>query len=219
MSFGKRTYDFDTGTTLTETKQEGEFDAIYNILNGTTDVDISVKGDFTAQGTATVTGTSTFTGVAGFANGTAAAPAITFTSDTDNGLYRIGANNIGMTIAGVKVLDITSNAFTITSGSGSASRSTYAGKAYASTATAENLIAVGSTNTGGLAFLITGTGYIGATTTETFCYLVSIHYNGTLNSSTKITGDDQTFDVSGGYLRHTGTTGYDYNLNWLRVSR
>lgn len=39
-------------------------------------------------------------------NGTVALPSFTFTSDVDTGLYRIGANNLGVTANGAKVLDI-----------------------------------------------------------------------------------------------------------------
>jgi hypothetical protein len=40
------------------------------------------------------------------ANGTVAAPALYFSSDTDTGIYRIGANNIGVAANGAKVLDV-----------------------------------------------------------------------------------------------------------------
>jgi len=41
-----------------------------------------------------------FTGVVDLANGTAAAPALTFTSDSDTGLYSIGANQMGVSVGG-----------------------------------------------------------------------------------------------------------------------
>ena len=40
------------------------------------------------------------------ANGTVALPALSFESDKDCGIYRIGANNIGVAVNGAKVLDI-----------------------------------------------------------------------------------------------------------------
>lgn len=40
------------------------------------------------------------------ADGTAAAPAVTFDSDTDTGLYNAGANRLGFTTAGTKALEI-----------------------------------------------------------------------------------------------------------------
>jgi hypothetical protein len=39
-------------------------------------------------------------------DGSAAAPALSFASDTDNGAYRIGANNWGLAAGGSKILDI-----------------------------------------------------------------------------------------------------------------
>lgn len=51
-------------------------------------------------------GTLDVTGISTFANGTVALPSIAFTSDTDSGIYRIGANNLGVGVAGAKVLDI-----------------------------------------------------------------------------------------------------------------
>lgn len=47
-------------------------------------------------------------------NGTVAAPSVTFTSDTNTGLYRIGADNIGIAAAGAKVLDIGTTGLGIT---------------------------------------------------------------------------------------------------------
>ena len=40
------------------------------------------------------------------ANGTVLLPAWSFESDKDSGVYRIGANNIGVAVAGAKVLDV-----------------------------------------------------------------------------------------------------------------
>lgn len=41
-----------------------------------------------------------------FSDGTAGSPGATFAADTDTGLYRIGANNIGISVGGAKVVDI-----------------------------------------------------------------------------------------------------------------
>jgi uncharacterized protein DUF2793 len=51
-------------------------------------------------------GTATFAGVLAAPNGAAGAPAFTFASDPDCGLYRIGANNIGLAVNGAKALDV-----------------------------------------------------------------------------------------------------------------
>ena len=46
-------------------------------------------------------------------DGTAAAPSLNFTSDTNTGLYRIGADNIGVAVGGVNVLDVASTGLTV----------------------------------------------------------------------------------------------------------
>ena len=53
-----------------------------------------------------IPGTLSVTGVTQAADGAVGAPGIAFTSDTDSGIYRIGANNIGIGVNGAKVLDV-----------------------------------------------------------------------------------------------------------------
>ena len=53
-----------------------------------------------------VDGQSTMTGALKAASGTVALPGIAFGSDTDSGLYRIAANNIGVAVNGAKVIDV-----------------------------------------------------------------------------------------------------------------
>jgi hypothetical protein len=62
-----------------------------------------------AGGTATLTSTATnlTAGVAlGGADGTVSLPGYSFSADLDCGMYRIGANNIGVAVNGAKVLDV-----------------------------------------------------------------------------------------------------------------
>jgi hypothetical protein len=47
-------------------------------------------------------------------SGVVSAPAYSWASDNDTGLYRIGANNIGVAASGAKVLDISSAGLTVT---------------------------------------------------------------------------------------------------------
>ena len=47
-------------------------------------------------------------------NGTASIPSLSFTSDTDTGLYRVGANNVGLAIGGTKILDVASTGLAVT---------------------------------------------------------------------------------------------------------
>lgn len=49
----------------------------------------------------------------GFTDGTVSAPGIYFSSDTNNGFYRVGTDNWGATAGGTKVLDFTSTAVSI----------------------------------------------------------------------------------------------------------
>ncbi len=47
-------------------------------------------------------------------NGTVSLPSVTFSSDTDSGIYRIGSNNIGLTLGGTKSVDFGVNLTAIT---------------------------------------------------------------------------------------------------------
>jgi len=51
-------------------------------------------------------------GVAELADGTAAAPSLTFGSDTNTGIYRVGADTLGIAAGGVKVGEFGSNGIT-----------------------------------------------------------------------------------------------------------
>ena len=66
-------------------------------------------------------------------SGVVSAPAYSWASDNNTGIYRIGANNIGVAADGAKVLDIATTGLTVT-GTGS----------FTSTATASALIPSGS---------------------------------------------------------------------------
>ena len=80
------------------------------------------KADGSAVSTSTV-----------LADGTVGTPAIRFASDTDCGLYRIGANNIGLSVNGGKVVDIATTGQSIT-GALSASTTVTAGTNFIATA-------------------------------------------------------------------------------------
>ncbi len=87
----------------------------YSIPNsftaGTTASSSAVNANFTDVG-AEITGSlprdgqAAMTGQLKAASGTAAAPGITFSSDLDCGLYRIGADNCGAAVGGTKILDV-----------------------------------------------------------------------------------------------------------------
>lgn len=59
-------------------------------------------------------GQTSMTGPLKASSGTAAAPSVSFSSDTDSGMYRIGANNVGVAVAGAKVLDVSATGLGVT---------------------------------------------------------------------------------------------------------
>lgn len=87
-----------------------------------------------AQLDAVQQGTVDVTRVELASDGTAAAPAITWNGDTDTGFYRIGANNIGVSANGAKVLDIATTGLAVT-GLVSATTTVTAGTGLVSTTT------------------------------------------------------------------------------------
>ena len=52
-----------------------------------------------------------------FADGTVGAPSISFLSDTNTGFYRIGSDNVGLSLGGSKVFDVADSLFTFYKGS------------------------------------------------------------------------------------------------------
>ena len=50
-----------------------------------------------------------YAGSGKFNDGTASSPAITFTQDQNNGLYRIGSDNWGLVAGGEKIVDVSTN--------------------------------------------------------------------------------------------------------------
>lgn len=59
-------------------------------------------------------GQTSMTGPLKAASGTVSAPGITFASDPDSGLYRIGSNNVGLGVNGAKVLDVATTGLSVT---------------------------------------------------------------------------------------------------------
>lgn len=82
-------------------------------LNGAKVVDYATTG-VAVTGTLSSTGTLSAGGVASHADGTVGTPGINFTSDPDTGLYRIGANNLGVGVNGAKVLDVSTSGLGVT---------------------------------------------------------------------------------------------------------
>ena len=70
--------------------------------NNFSDIATALTGSLAKDGQTTASARIPFAQGIGLADGTAAAPAVNFTSDTDTGFYRIGVNNLGVSIAGAK---------------------------------------------------------------------------------------------------------------------
>lgn len=77
-------------------------------------------------------------------DGTAALPAVTWPADPDTGIYRIGANNVGVSANGAKVLDISAAGLSVT---GELTVSGTAWATFVSTLASEAGGAIGSGNT------------------------------------------------------------------------
>jgi microcystin-dependent protein len=61
-------------------------------------------------------GQTTMTGPLKAASGTVGAPSVSFASDPDSGVYRIGSNNLGVAVNGAKVLDVATTGLGVTGG-------------------------------------------------------------------------------------------------------
>lgn len=73
---------------------------------------MTVNFVFDGAGWVQQTANDLVTGLAG--DGLVSAPSIGFTSDPDNGLYRIGANHYGASVGGAKVVDFSTTSISIT---------------------------------------------------------------------------------------------------------
>jgi hypothetical protein len=89
---------FSSGTTISSTAMNANF----------TDFASEITGSLPRDGQAAMTGQLKS------ASGSVSAPGVTFSADLDCGYYRIGADNIGFSIGGVKLWDHSSAAATIT---------------------------------------------------------------------------------------------------------
>jgi microcystin-dependent protein len=66
------------------------------------------------DGQSTTTARIPFAAGIGMSDGSVGTPALNFTSDTNSGIYVIGPDNIGVAVAGAKVLDIATTGLTVT---------------------------------------------------------------------------------------------------------
>lgn len=87
--------------------------------SGSTIASSAVNANFTdvaseITGSLARNGESAMTGQFKAASGTVLLPGVAFSSDTDCGLYRIGADNVGLALAGAKVLDVATTGLAVT---------------------------------------------------------------------------------------------------------
>ncbi|MBI2017782.1 MerR family DNA-binding transcriptional regulator [Candidatus Daviesbacteria bacterium] len=111
----------DTTQTLTNKSLSGSANTFTNIPNSALSnsaVTVTAGTNLTGGGTVSLGGSITlsaksspsFSGVVLISDGTASAPGLAFTDDTDSGLYRIGANNIALITGGTAGQGITIDA-------------------------------------------------------------------------------------------------------------
>lgn len=92
----------------------GTFSVTNSFSSGTTIASADVNSNFTDVG-AEITnslprdGQAAMTGQFKASNGTASAPAITFSADSDTGFYRAGANTVGVSANGSRIAEIGPN--------------------------------------------------------------------------------------------------------------
>lgn len=123
--------------------------------------------------------------ITAFADGTVGTPSVYWGTNTQTGFYRIGTNNIGVTVNGTKLLDMSAALFGITGN-----------------ATASGTFGVGNAGNSGIQSYITGSG------TKIFLLIDgaggTCAYTGT-NSQTFASGESAT--ASALFLRKDGTSG------------
>ena len=71
-------------------------------------------GSVNMSGSLSIVGNVTSNNVLSLSSGTVALPSLILSTDTTSGMYRIGANNIGISISAAKVLDISSTGLSVT---------------------------------------------------------------------------------------------------------
>lgn len=117
--FSAGTDQFNIATAGVERVEWGTSEVVFN--DSGENYDFRVEGDTrpnlllvdASADSVGVDGTLKVTnGVAELADGTAAAPSLTFGSDTNTGLYRVGADTLGIAAGGVKVGEFGSNGIT-----------------------------------------------------------------------------------------------------------
>lgn len=151
MTFGTLTDAF--GSVKNWVAATRSADVITNVsLGNTTDNPTFMTlgtGASTFGGAVNITGVATFSTQAQLLNGNAATPSLSFTSDTDTGLYRVSANSLGFSAGGSLIASVDSTGAAVT-GTVTAT-STISGSNLSSAGGANPSAAIGLTATNGSA--------------------------------------------------------------------
>lgn len=102
-----KTNTFTTGTTISSSAVNANFDDVVNAFGGLENLSKSLSNllvDTILRSSGTIQS----------ADGTVSAPGVTFTSDTNTGLYSIAGDNIGIATNGTKRFDISTTGITST---------------------------------------------------------------------------------------------------------
>lgn len=190
-------------------------------LTGTASININGTVGATTPTTGAFT-TISASGVASFADGTVGTPGLNFSSDTDSGIYRIGANNIGIGVNGAKVLDISTTGTAVT-GRASYSASalgTYQWDSFNPTdvaGTSTNAPSTGTTVDTDYITLANSSGTVTCTFDIAGRYLIAC--NGQTAHSNTYTADRITWTLGGTATRYvvanpsnSGDSANDYNM-------
>ena len=108
---GRRIKTTNTGGTIYSTISASVFSSVTTVTvvndSGTLDSGLSAVSYSLLSVVNPAIPTATFNATRiGFADGSVGLPSVSFSSDLDCGMYRIGANNLGVAVNGAKVLDI-----------------------------------------------------------------------------------------------------------------
>ena len=107
----------DSSGTMTFTSVAGGYPFVSGQVISSSGVNANMAEIITElSDSASRSGKGGFTAPVRGADGAVGAPTFSFTSDTDSGWYRIGANNLGLALGGVKKIDATTTGVTFANG-------------------------------------------------------------------------------------------------------
>ncbi|MBI5035573.1 MAG: hypothetical protein HZB51_34205 [Chloroflexi bacterium] len=158
---------------------------------------LAVTGGIDALTVGTITATNVISTAVGFdttGNGSVSAPAYTFASDPNTGIYRVGADNLGITAGGTKVLDCTAAGCTTTG---------------THTVTGASALVTTTVGSGGVGTL---TVHAAATFTDTAAFNGATDFNAAMNVDAN--GDFDSISVAGNAdLTTVNNSGGDVTIN------